>query len=416
MRNLVDTGIPWLGKIPDSWSCVHLKRVATIITGSTPDRKREEYFSKTEGIPWIKPENLGNLNPINSADEYLTPEGQNVGKIFPPLTIYVCCIASVGKVGFSDIPCSCNQQINAILFNEKIVNKQYGYYVLQAATLEHEAIANESVQKIVNTTSEGYIKIPVPPYEEQITIVNFLNNRLKQIAESIQGHQSIIEKLEKYKVSVITQAVTKGIKQNVEMKESNEIWIGKVPSNWRLWKLKYTVNLRKEKCINRPYIGLENVESRSACFLGYGECDSEALLVKPGDVIFSKLRPYLSKTLLVNEEASCNSEFLVMTPLLFESEYLKYVTLSSSFVDRVNGSSYGVKMPRASWNFVGNLIVPLPSREEQRAIVSYLNNICSEIDQAKNKALEVITKLEKYRQSLIYSAVTGKIFCTGGAL
>ena len=193
MRNLVDTGIPWLGKIPDSWSCVHLKRVATIITGSTPDRKREEYFSKTEGIPWIKPENLGNLNPINSADEYLTPEGQNVGKIFPPLTIYVCCIASVGKVGFSDIPCSCNQQINAILFNEKIVNKQYGYYVLQAATLEHEAIANESVQKIVNTTSEGYIKIPVPPYEEQITIVNFLNNRLKQIAESIQGHQSIIE-------------------------------------------------------------------------------------------------------------------------------------------------------------------------------------------------------------------------------
>lgn len=416
MRNLVDTGIPWLGKIPDSWSCVHLKRVATIITGSTPDRKREEYFSKTEGIPWIKPENLGNLNPINSADEYLTPEGQNVGKIFPPLTIYVCCIASVGKVGFSDIPCSCNQQINAILFNEKIVNKQYGYYVLQAATLEHEAIANESVQKIVNTTSEGYIKIPVPPYEEQITIVNFLNNRLKQIAESIQGHQSIIEKLEKYKVSVITQAVTKGIKQNVEMKESNEIWIGKVPSNWRLWKLKYTVNLRKEKCINRPYIGLENVESRSACFLGYGECDSEALLVKPGDVIFSKLRPYLSKTLLVNEEASCNSEFLVMTPLLFESEYLKYVTLSSSFVDRVNGSSYGVKMPRASWNFVGNLIVPLPSREEQRAIVSYLNNICSEIDQAKNKALEVITKLEKYRQSLIYSAVTGKISCTGGAL
>ena len=416
MRNLVDTGIPWLGKIPDSWSCVHLKRVATIITGSTPDRKREEYFSKTEGIPWIKPENLGNLNPINSADEYLTPEGQNVGKIFPPLTIYVCCIASVGKVGFSDIPCSCNQQINAILFNEKIVNKQYGYYVLQAATLEHEAIANESVQKIVNTTSEGYIKIPVTPYEEQITIVNFLNNRLKQIAESIQGHQSIIEKLEKYKVSVITQAVTKGIKQNVEMKESNEIWIGKVPSNWRLWKLKYTVNLRKEKCINRPYIGLENVESRSACFLGYGECDSEALLVKPGDVIFSKLRPYLSKTLLVNEEASCNSEFLVMTPLLFESEYLKYVTLSSSFVDRVNGSSYGVKMPRASWNFVGNLIVPLPSREEQRAIVSYLNNICSEIDQAKNKALEVITKLEKYRQSLIYSAVTGKISCTGGAL
>ena len=416
MRNLVDTGIPWLGKIPDSWSCVHLKRVATIITGSTPDRKREEYFSKTEGIPWIKPENLGNLNPINSADEYLTPEGQNVGKIFPPLTIYVCCIASVGKVGFSDIPCSCNQQINAILFNEKIVNKQYGYYVLQAATLEHEAIANESVQKIVNTTSEGYIKIPVPPYEEQITIVNFLNNRLKQIAESIQGHQSIIERLEKYRVSVITQAVTKGIKQNVEMKESNEIWIGKVPSNWRLWKLKHTVNLRKEKCINRPYIGLENVESRTACFLGYGECDSEALLVKPGYVIFSKLRPYLSKTLLVYEEASCNSEFLVMTPLLFESEYLKYVTLSSSFVDRVNGSSYGVKMPRASWNFVGNLIVPLPSREEQRAIVSYLNNICSEIDQAKNKALEVITKLEKYRQSLIYSAVTGKISCTGGAL
>lgn len=208
--SFVDSGTKWIGQIPSHWMVIDLKRVANIQTGNTPSKKDgNDNFSDSSGIPWIKPENLDYFEPIHNTNEYLTPTGVELGRVFEPYSIFVCCIASIGKVGYSDVSCSCNQQINALHFDEKVLFWKYGFYALRASAIEHIAKANVSVQSILNATSQGYIKIPVPKtLDEQHDIVNYLDNKCQKIANAIERQQTIIEKLEEYKKSLIYNAVT----------------------------------------------------------------------------------------------------------------------------------------------------------------------------------------------------------------
>ena len=204
-----DSRVSWIGCIPCHWDAIAVKRLAQIQTGSTPSKAEgNTNFDDTEGIPWIKAENLDTLEPIHETAEYLTSDGARSGRLFAPHTIYVCCIASVGKVGYSDMVCSCNQQINGISFNDDVYWK-YGFYALIASSDEHNAKANVSVQKILNGSEEGKIKLPVPPsIDEQKEIAKHLDDVCCNIGEAIARQNKAIEKLEEYRKSVIYNAVT----------------------------------------------------------------------------------------------------------------------------------------------------------------------------------------------------------------
>lgn len=205
-----DSGVKWIGKIPTSWDTIALKRLASIQTGNTPTKKEGNHnYSDDNGIPWIKAENLDYLEPVHYTSEYLTDEGIKLGRLFKAYTIFVCCIASVGKVGFSDIPCSCNQQINAIHFDKNKIFWKYGFYVLKASSEEHIFKANTSVQMILNSTQEGYIKLPVPAtIDEQKAIANYLDKVCIDVNKMVDKHNAIIDKLKEYKQSLIYNAVT----------------------------------------------------------------------------------------------------------------------------------------------------------------------------------------------------------------
>lgn len=205
-----DSSITWIGSIPVDWDVIALKRIAKIQTGSTPSKAEgNTNFSDEGGIPWIKAENLNSIHPIHHTTEYLTKDGVESGRVFPPFSVYVCCIASVGKVGYSDIECSCNQQINALTFDSDKIYWKYGFYASMASCEEHIAKANTSVQTILNSTNEGYIKFPVPgTIEEQKEIVNYLDSLCSTCEEAIQRCNNMMDKLEEYKKSLIYNAVT----------------------------------------------------------------------------------------------------------------------------------------------------------------------------------------------------------------
>jgi type I restriction enzyme S subunit len=127
-------------------------------------------------------------------------------------------------------------------------------------------------------------------------------------------------------------------------------------------------------------------------------------------VLFGKLRPYLAKCIIADFDGRCTSELLVLrTTSYILPEYLCFLMLSPKFIDVVNSSTYGAKMPRASWDFIGNLQIPLPSIKEQEEIVEYLTEFMSRIDDLISDINTQIQKLKEYRQSLISEAVTGKI-------
>ncbi len=196
------------------------------------------------------------------------------------------------------------------------------------------------------------------------------------------------------------------------MKESGIDWIGQIPEEWEMSKIRYLVTTRSEKRITDssvPYIGLENIESQTGKFVKTGiQVDkSENIVVEIGDVLFGKLRPYLRKYWRATFTSTASSEFLVFQSSELDMNFLYYAIQSDSFIEEVNTSTYGSKMPRASWEYIKNMRIAFPtSLVEQQKIADFLDKKTAQLDKVKTILEEQIQKLKDYRASLIYETVT----------
>jgi type I restriction enzyme S subunit len=256
---------------------------------------------------------------------------------------------------------------------------------------------------------------PVPPLTEQRAIAAFLDRKTRQIDELIEKKRRLIDLLQEKRTALISHAVTKGLNPDAPMKPSGIDGVGALPAHWEAKRLKYAVNLINEKVEepgDLPYVGLEHIESWTGRRIESAEPvqpEGIANLFRPGDVLFGKLRPYLAKALHAAETGACTSEALVMRPRLVAPEFLLYYVLSPAFVSIVDGSTYGSKMPRANWEFIGNLPCLLPPVPEQRVIAAFLERQTGHIDSVIASIGRAMDMLNKYRQALISAAVTGKI-------
>ncbi len=187
-------------------------------------------------------------------------------------------------------------------------------------------------------------------------------------------------------------------------------------------RLKYVVSLRRSRVDgardDRPYIGLENIESSTGRLIGNpaatGEAPSSATAegeslsntFELGDVLFGKLRPYLAKAWVAEFPGRCTTELLVMQPLEADAGFLRYVCLCRAFIDAVDASTFGSKMPRADWDFIGNMLVPVPLLQQQRAIADYLDRETVRLDALVAAKDRVLGLLAEKRRALITRAVT----------
>jgi len=207
-----------------------------------------------------------------------------------------------------------------------------------------------------------------------------------------------------------------------EMKDSGIEWIGQIPRDWRQLKVKYIVNLRNVKSTyenDNKYLGLENIESWTGRTI---ECEEDPIVdgisnvFFDNDVLFSKLRPYLAKCTIASGRGLCSSEFLVMQADLMVPSLLKYTLLTNSVIQTINASTYGAKMPRASWDFIKELSLCLPVSIEQRKISNFLDIKTAQFDSIIAKKEQLIAKLEEAKKSLISEVVTGKVKIVDGQL
>jgi len=187
-------------------------------------------------------------------------------------------------------------------------------------------------------------------------------------------------------------------------------------------RLKYVVSLRRSRvegaADDRPYIGLENIESTTGQLIGEpvatdesalsasGESESLSNTFETGDVLFGKLRPYLAKAWVAAFQGRCTTELLVMQPVETESRFLRYVCLSRDFIDAVDASTFGSKMPRADWDFIGNMPIPMPPLPQQSAIAEYLDHETARLDALVKAKERVLGLLAEKRRALITRAVT----------
>ncbi|WP_206915890.1 restriction endonuclease subunit S [Alicyclobacillus suci] len=200
-------------------------------------------------------------------------------------------------------------------------------------------------------------------------------------------------------------------------KDGGVEWIGTMPEGWGIRRLKLGVNLRNQKVIDDndlTYLGLENVESMTGKIIedeSLGEdhiVEGTSNKFYKGDVLFGKLRPYLAKCTVAQFDGKCTTELLVIRSKSREiyNRYLFYLMISSPFIDLVNSSTYGSKMPRANWEFIGNQFIPCVGIEEQIQIANFLDQKTAEIDSLIADKEKLIALLEEQRQAIITEAVT----------
>lgn len=405
MREMKNSGVAWIGDVPEKWEIVKIGQLFQCRNVKVNDTDFQPLSVSKGGIvPQM--ENVAKSDANDNRKQVLTGD-------------FVINSRSDRKqsCGVSKLDGSVSL-INTVLygFDKDRVIPEYNNYMLKNYGFAEEFYrwGHGIVADLWTTRWQEMknIEIPVPSIKTQEDILSALRIKSKNISLLIFNQEQQIEKLKQYKQSLITEVVTKGLNPDVTMKDSGVKWIGKIPNNWQTKKIKYVAKIIDDKYLKGEYnyIALENIESHSARFI---KTDSVYDLVGTkmaysDTVIFGKLRPYLAKVFLVKEITCVNNEFSVFKGLEVTNEYLKYFMLGSRFIDTVNASTYGTKMPRANIGFISNLQITIPPFQEQQNIANYLDDKCAKIDRLIAIKQEKIDKLNDYKKSLIYEYVTGK--------
>lgn len=401
------SGIEWIGDIPDDWEVRRLKAISKLQTGNTPSTNNKNNYAET-GFPWLKPDDLCGTIKESQAKVFLSPAGKLETRILPANSILLCCIGSIGKIGFVSTECASNQQITALIIKHGFW--RYFLYVLRIAEEELMSLSVGNVVFILNSERLGSLKIPFPPLKTQRKIADYLDEECREIDATIAKQKESIEKLKAYKQSLISETVTKGLDKSAPLKPSGIDYLGDIPSHWEIKKLKFLVSLIDNKTKDGHSISLENIESGTGKLIETENTyDGEGISFKENDLLFGKLRPYLAKVYLSALKGRALGDFYVMRANKGTNpNFLKFVLLSDWFIKIVDSSTYGTKMPRASWDFTGGMRIPLPPISEQDCISSYLETKCSEVDTFIIEKQNIIQKLDAYKKSLIFECVTGK--------
>lgn len=292
------------------------------------------------------------------------------------------------------------------------------YLFRNGSMVSHYLIASKGVGTIQRNLYWGNLRrtpIFIPPLSEQQKIAQFLDDKTAKIDQAVDLAEKQIALLKEHKQILIQNAVTRGLNPDVPLKDSCVEWIGQVPEHWEVKKLKFVLTLsnKKEesKNSNKRYIGMENIESFT------GKINDIPLIAEgiansfyKDEILFGKLRPYLAKSYLADFDGICSTEFLVYrSTKVLNNRFALNIFLSYGFIDAVNASTYGSKMPRANAEFISNMFLAIPPLSEQKQIIDYLDKQTAKIDQAIALKTAHIEKLKEYKSVLINDVVTGKV-------
>lgn len=414
----VDSGVEWLGTVPSHWKIATLRRAIKSVSNGTTATQVDE-SENTIPVTRIETISSGKINYEKvghvEKSEVIKPFMLQRGDI---ILSHINSLSMVGNAAIYDglKPLAHGMNLLRLKVDRLYIDSKWLLHWLKSKNVrqEMESRAKPAInQASISTASIKDVPIPLIPHAEQTQIARFLDHETAKIDALIAEQKRLIELLKEKRQAVISHAVTKGLDPNVPMKDSGVEWLGEVPAHWEVRKLKYCASLVTTKGASREnVISLENIEGGTGRFIStVSEFSGEGVIFEPQDVLFGKLRPYLAKVHLARTSGIALGDILVFRATEeFAPEFLFFMLISQGFIDEVNQSSYGTKMPRANPEYILGLFVTAPPREEQLEIANYLVNAqYDKILPTILNANRLMKLLEERRSALISAAVTGNI-------
>ncbi|EHM09448.1 restriction endonuclease S subunit [Thermanaerovibrio velox DSM 12556] len=427
-----DSGVPWLGKVPEHWEVVPLKRLAWFKSGAGfPVHYQGETSAE---IPFFK---VSDMN-IRGNEKYLhvcantvsMAVAQDLGAtVLPAGTIVFpkvggALLTNKRRIAANQC-CIDNNMMGCVVRNG---NRDFLFLIMNYIDLGQ--IAKPGPVPAISEGEVREIRVALPSAPEQTAIVRFLDYKDRRIRRSIRAKQKLIKLLEEYRQALIHQAVTGKIdvrtgKPYSAYKDSGVPWLGHVLEHWELKPLKRFVRLNASVLAETTpadyefrYIDIGTVGTgfltREPQRLRFGNAPSRARRVlHQGDTIISTVRTYLKAVYFVDKDPEalvCSTGFAVLTPgPSTQPKYVSYLVQSNTFTDRVTAESVGTAYPAIAEGRLGSFYVPVPPLPEQTAIVEYLDAETAKLDAAIAAARREIELLREYRERLIADVVTGKV-------
>ena len=426
------SGIEWIGEIPEGWEVKKMKYMVDTskyyqIGDGDHGSIKPDMYSVDGEIPYIRVQNLswsGEL--VWEGMVYISSDVHNANlksKIIPNDILIAKTGATIGKLAI--IPASVREanttsSVGKITVDSKRYNAKFILYSMKGQYFKDQIwveASQKSAQPGFNVDDLIFFNIVSPlNIAEQTAIANYLDDKTAKIDSLIEKKKKLIELYKEERTAVINEAVTKGINPNVKLKDSGIEWLGQIPEHWKVKKLKYVAKLRDELIDDSDFkIAVENIESCTGKLVGIEEdknYQGKLSAFRNGDTIFNKLRPYLHKVYYAEQDGGLFGELLIIYSLgELLPKFLFYKLFSKIFIDIVDGSTQGTKMPRANWNdFISLLAISFPKdKDEQHQIVQHIEAETKRIDSTISKIEKEIELLAEYRTALISEVVTGKI-------
>ena len=421
-----NSGIEWIGEIPENWDCIKNKFLAFIYTGnSIKDEEKNKYEDPNNSIPYIATKNIIVDNSKIDTSDILFIKKNDTSFLRAHKGDTLMCIeggsAGKKKTYLNYDVCFVNK---LCCFHPFKIHNKFLFYILSSPHYEEEFLFN--LTGLIGGVSVNKLKnfsLPYPPIDEQQKIADYLDKRCENIDGLVELQNRMIEKLKEYKQSVITEAVTKGLNSAAKMKNSGVEWIGEIPENWEVKRLKNicklypTILTDKTKFEIISYAPMDCVGNG---VLKHKEIDVQSIptglnYFEDNDILMAKVTPCFENGNIViaknlkNGVGVGSSELFVLRVNCVNVKWLFYFLQNVKFKDMAKSTMTGTGgLKRVSPLFISSFELPCPPIDEQQKITDYLDERCAEIDRLIEIKQKKIEKLQDYKKSLIYECVTGK--------
>lgn len=413
MRQMKNSGIEWVGDIPDNWNVNKTKynfQFKKEIAGIKCNDYDRLALTMNNVVKRSKDDNSG-LQPKEFETYQIIRQNELVFKLIDLQNV------STSRVGLSPYVGLVSPAYIILRATGKVL-PQYAekyFYVLWKNQI-FNSLGDDGVRSNLGKVDLLNIPMPIPPIEEQKRIAEFLDKKCGEIDGLIADIKTQVQTLEQYKRSVITEAVTKGLNPSAEMKDSGIQWIGFMPTHWKTIRGKYLLKylqkpVRKDDgvitCFRDGEVTLRSKRREEGFTMADKEIGYQGVDI--GDLVVHGMDGFAG-AIGISDSRGKASPVLNVLDTEQNKKYIMYYLRSMAYSDVFMAMSTGIRVRSCDlrWNKLAELFYPVPPKGEQEDIVSFIDNKLKQTDDVIEQKQSQIETLESYKKSLIYEYVTGK--------